>query len=376
MFTYRCIIEYVWNDGNGELRSKIRVMNIDTDEIDNNEIDKNIFLNNTKFIWNYDGSSCKQANNENSEVLLKPVAIYNNPLLKMEMNFDSSFNNNKDEFTYLLLCESIDKNGKNVTGSNYQYAKTIFENNQTKDSQIWFGIEQEYFFINPDTKLPNEFVKNNNKANKKLLQGPYYCGVGGNNMYWKERNIAEKHMSICLKMNIQISGINAEVAPSQWEYQVGPCLGIDGANDLWTSRYILKRIAEKEKYDITFHPKPIRKPEFEELWNGSGCHINVSTKESREINGIEIIYKYIDLLKNKHKEHMKVYGEDNNYRLTGNHETGNINEFTHGIGSRNSSIRIPNATAESKCGYFEDRRPASNIDPYLACGIIAKTILL
>ncbi len=353
----KAIFEYVWIDGNSELRSKIRVMK----DIENWDV-----LNNRYFIWNYDGSSCNQASTENSEVILKPVAIYNNPLLE---------NVNKNYQCYLLLCESVNKDGVNVNGSNYQYAKEIFENKNIKENDIWFGIEQEYFFVDPTTKNVVDFKPYDKMNNNTLLQGPYYCGVGGNNIYTKQRNIALKHMSTCLNMNIPISGINAEVAPSQWEYQVGPCNGISACHNLWVSRYILKRIAENEELDVTFHPKPIRNPEFEEKWNGSGAHINVSTKESRQENGLEVIYQYMDLLKKKHKKHLEVYGEDNEYRLTGNHETGNMNEFTYGIGSRGTSIRIPNATAENKCGYFEDRRPASNIDPYLACGIIAKTLL-
>ena len=353
----KVIFEYVWIDGNGELRSKIRVMK----DIENMDI-----LNNPFFIWNYDGSSCNQACTENSEVILKPVALYNNPLLEKTMNHYKC---------YLLLCESVNKDGINVNGSNYQYAKEIFDNENVKKSDIWFGIEQEYFFTDPCTKHVINFIPYNKKNNDRLLQGAYYCGIGGNHIFVKERNIVLEHMSICLNMNIPISGINAEVAPSQWEYQVGICNGISACHDLWVSRYILKRLAESEGIDVTFHPKPIRGPEFEEKWNGSGAHINVSTKESREEGGLDVIYKYMELLKEKHKDHLNVYGKDNQYRLTGFHETGNMNIFTYGVGSRETSIRIPNATAENKCGYFEDRRPASNIDPYLACGIIAKTLL-
>lgn len=358
------IIEYVWIDGIGDLRSKIRTMNID------NEKEECNFLNDKQFIWNYDGSSCNQSDTENSEVLLNPIAVYKNILLKKEFNYNI---NNK---FYLLLCESIDKNGINVIGSNYQYAKNIFDNEKVKEANIWFGIEQEYFFIDPTTNYPQDFLPYNDINNNNLLQGKYYCAIGGNNIYSEQRRIAQKHMSICLEMGIPISGINAEVAPSQWEYQVGPCIGICGANDLWISRYILKCISESEYYDVTFHPKPIRRPEFKELWNGSGAHINISTNESRKENGLDVIYQYMDLLKDKHKEHLEMYGKDNEYRLTGNHETGDINNFTYGIGSRGRSIRIPNNTYENKCGYFEDRRPASNIDPYLACGIIAKTLLI
>jgi glutamine synthetase len=359
------ILEYVWLDGFGELRSKIRVMDIPLGRIGE-------FTKDKMFIWNYDGSSCNQATTEDSEVILKPVMSYNNPLLE---KIRKEIYMNGDYHFYLFLCESVDKNGNSVTGSNYQYAKKIFENEHVQNSKIWFGIEQEYFFVEPSTKHVVDFIPYNHDNNNKYIQGPYYCGIGGNNMYYIQRKMALQHMQICLEMNIPISGINAEVAPNQWEYQVGPCIGIKGAHDLWVSRYILKRIAEMNNYDVTFHPKPLRAPEFEEIWNGSGAHINISTEESRNEHGLEVIYKYMDLLKEKHNEHLEVYGKDNILRLTGHHETGNINNFTYGVGSRHTSIRIPNNTFENKCGYFEDRRPASNVDPYLACGIIAQTLL-
>jgi glutamine synthetase len=60
-------------------------------------------------------------------------------------------------------------------------------------------------------------------------------------------------------------------------------------------------------------------------------------------------------------------------RLTGKHETSSYENFSWGIGTRNTSIRIPNQTAKDNRGYFEDRRPASNIDPYRATSIIFKT---
>jgi glutamine synthetase len=347
------ILEYIWIDGFGELRSKIRV---NKEYIDQYNLDS--------YIWNYDGSSCNQAATEDSEVILKPVAIYNNPFIEKSKDYES----------FLLLCDSVDKNGNSVVGTNYQYANKIFENERVKNANFWFGIEQEYFFIDTTTNLPYDFKPY--QKNKHLLQGKYYCGVGGNSIYSKQRQIAEKHMMICLSINIPISGINAEVAPNQWEYQVGPCIGIKGAHDLWISRYVLKKIAEQYDSDVTFHPKPIRSPEFEECWNGSGAHINVSTKDTRSENGLDTIYQYMKLLKSTHQDHLEVYGKDNEYRLTGDHETGNINEFTFGIGTRNTSIRIPNQIAFDKKGYFEDRRPSSNVDPYLACGIIAKTICL
>ena len=77
------------------------------------------------------------------------------------------------------------------------------------------------------------------------------------------------------------------------------------------------------------------------------------------------------------KEHIDVYGTDNDARLTGHHETGNINIFSYGIGTRNTSIRIPNQVYKNREGlYLEDRRPASNMDPYLVTSQIFKTCCL
>lgn len=54
---------------------------------------------------------------------------------------------------------------------------------------------------------------------------------------------------------------------SQWEYQVGPCTGIDAGDQLWMSRFLLERIAEEWGIKVSFHPKPLAGD-----WNGAGCH--------------------------------------------------------------------------------------------------------
>ena len=71
-----------------------------------------------------------------------------------------------------------------------------------------------------------------------------------------------------------------------------------------------------------------------------------------------------------------MYGKNNETRLTGKHETASIEEFSYGVGHRGASIRIPSDCAKKGCGYFEDRRPAANMDPYLVTGKIAETVIL
>ena len=78
----------------------------------------------------------------------------------------------------------------------------------------------------------------------------------------------------------------------------------------------------------------------------------------------------------KHEEHMKIYGKYNHLRMTGIHETANFNKFTYGVGDRGASVRIGNDVLKKKCGYYEDRRPASNMDPYLVTAKLFETTVL
>ncbi len=326
------LCEYIWIGGNGELRSKTRVL-------------KNLFpVSDVKNIpeWNYDGSSTNQApSHGNTEVILKPCAIYKDPFRLI---------NNCDCF--LVLCETYDNDGNPLPTNHRNNAYKIFE--KGIEMGPWYGLEQEYFihFGNGECNVVNS--------------GLHYCGVTNK----LERTIVEEHLSICLFIGLEISGINAEVATGQWEFQIGPSEGIRAADQLWIARYLLQRVAEKYDATIDYSPK------ISETANGSGCHINFSTQSTRQQNGLNSINSYIEKLNEKHKEHINVYGENNYLRLTGKHETSDINTFSWGIGTRNTSIRIPNQTFKDYCGYFEDRRPASNIDPYQATSIIFKTCCL
>lgn len=92
------------------------------------------------------------------------------------------------------------------------------------------------------------------------------------------------------------------------------------------------------------------------------------------------IEEAIEKLRKKHSKHIRVYdprgGQDNARRLTGLHETSSINDFSAGVANRGASIRIPRQVGQEKRGYFEDRRPAANCDPYAVTKAIAHTCLL
>ena len=348
------IAEYIWIGGNNELRSKTKVM----------ENFNGLYVPENYPNWNYDGSSTNQANGHKSEVIIKPVAVYNCPFRKKSSDFNSLHDN--IYYSVLILCDTYTPDDKPLPNNHRCWANNIF--NKNLGEAPWFGIEQEFFLIDPSTKLPLGFPVNGNPN----PQGQYYCSVGASNAFG--RKILEEHLSACIIAGITISGINAEVAPGQWEYQVGPCTGIKAGDQLLISRYILQRVAEKYNVDIELHPKPLSGD-----WNGSGCHTNYSTKGTREglgsKTGLDIIYEHMLKLENKHIDHMKIYGEYNNLRMTGIHETASYDKFTYGIGSRNTSIRIGNDVFKEKCGYYEDRRPSSNMNPYLVTAKIFETTI-
>jgi len=315
------ILEYVWLDGykpEPNLRSKIKVKSKD---------EKPFHLHMDSPLWSFDGSSTQQAEGSSSDCILEPVKEYK--------GFDGV-----DKF---VLCQV-----KDHISDFRQHCKPKVEN------EWWFAFEQEYFLYSNGKPLgwPNDIA-----APKP--QGEFYCGVGPENAVG--RKVVEEHLHKCLNAGIDIKGINAEVALGQWEYQ---CMGtgIEAADDLWMSRYMLSRIAEKYGVSINWKPKPISGD-----WNGSGLHLNFSNKRMRDYGGESYIKGICEALKTTHDpEKVKSdYGSDNDKRLTGLHETQSIDSFSYGVSDRGASIRIPIATVENNyMGRLEDRRPASNADPY------------
>jgi len=235
-----------------------------------------------------------------------------------------------------------------------------------EDEEVWFGCEQEFTLFNLDEKTPLGWPEGGMPSRP---QGPYYCSVGPENSFG--RAITDAHYKACLYAGISISGSNGEVMPGQQEFQVGPCVGIDAGDQVMMARYILQRVCEDFQVYCTLFPKPI----VEGDWNGAGMHTNVSTKKMREEGGIEEIKKAIYKLGAKHEEHIAVYGEGNDLRLTGKHETASIDQFCYGVANRGASIRIGRDTDAEGKGYFEDRRPSSNCDPYIVTGKIMETIM-
>ena len=293
-------------------------------------------------IWGFDGSSTEQADGNNSDCVLKPVRVYPNPL---ETN------------SSIVLCEVW-----NVDDTPHESnTRRLLEETITDDIDEWVGFEQEYTLFKGGKPYGWPSV------GQPPPQGDYYCGVGSGNV--QAREVSEAHMDACLEAGIMITGTNAEVALGQWEYQ---CFGkgLKAADDLWVSRYLLHLIAEEYGVSVNIHPKP-----QEGDWNGSGMHTNFSNEQMRSAGSEELFNSMCEKLGEVHAEGIANYGSDNDKRLTGNHETQSIDTFSYGVSDRGASIRIPIYTVENDWnGYLEDRRPASNADPYKIISHIVGTL--
>lgn len=283
---------------------------------------------------------------------LNPVAIYPDPF--------------RGGDNILVLCETCLPDGKLTPIPTNTRRKCAEIMAQAKEHEPWFGIEQEYTLFKPDGVTPLGWPQGGYPG----PQGPYYCAVGQENSFG--RNVVEAHYRCCLYSGVTISGINGEVMPGQWEYQVGPCEGIKSGDEMVISRFLLQRVCEDFGVIVSFDPKPKAGD-----WNGAGCHTNFSTKDMRTEGGYErAIIPAVERLGRKHLEHVRVYGVGNERRLTGAHETAPIDKFSYGVANRGASVRIPRTTKLDGYGYFEDRRPASNIDPYVVTAKLVETCVL
>lgn len=354
------IVEYIWLDAKRQFRSKTRILPNWDGTLENLPI------------WNFDGSSTGQAPGVDSEVYIRPIMMTHDPFRGGGPNVLALCDNwvpSENE----LLAKPHETNSRHIA------SKTFF-NNKVLAEDPWFGFELEFFF-KKNGKLLGLETQDIIKTRK---QGDFYCGVGASNIFGRE--VAEDTLQNVLNSfsynddeiemgfsNIQITGLNFEVAPGQCEFQIFG-KGIHAADSYYMFKYILERTAEKHGIDIEYNPKPVTNGD----WNGSGCHTNYSIESMRkkDSSSYQVILDSIEKLKKKHDLHIQNYGEGNKKRLTGKHETASWKNFSHGVADRGSSIRIPRQTFQQKYGYIEDRRPASTCDPYIVSSLIADTTIL
>ena len=341
-------LDYVWLDGNSTqtLRTKVKYDTIEVENPQQPPSPDELFSQIGD--WSFDGSSTNQAETKSSDLIIRPVKIYGNAFVNRRGGLPS----------YIVFCEVFNADGSPHETNERAKLRDALETD-TSATDPAFGMEQEYVFWDTENNIPSGWKWDDKKG---VVVEPedsnsYYCGIGGDSII--HRQLAESHAEICLQMNIPIAGFNAEVMKSQWEYQLQPLPPLDAADNLWMSRYVLERIAESRGLAVNIEPKP------QEGYNGSGCHINISTTETRD-GTMDDVESLCSALGEVHEDLIAVYGEDNEKRLTGGYETESIDKFTYGQMDRTTSVRIPAGTIINESGHVEDRRPASNVNPYAA----------
>jgi glutamine synthetase len=340
--------EYIWLDGyypTQGLRSKARSIGFETPEA--------VTLESFP-MWGFDGSSTQQAEGKSSDCLLKPVYFVNDPI--------------RGTGNFLVMCEVLNVDETPHVSNTRAKLREVMDAGGAQEDP-WCGFEQEYTLF--DGTRPLDWPVDGYPA----PQGPYYCGVGATKIFG--RPLVEAHTKACIEAGIVIYGINAEVMPSQWEFQIGyrdvagdKVGAMDICDQVWLGRWLLNRLGEDFGITVSYDPKPVKGD-----WNGAGMHTNFSTKSMRAAKtGKDTVTFALENLAKTHLDHIAVYGDKNAERLTGAHETCHISQFRYGQSDRGASIRIPTATAKNGYGYIEDRRPAANADPYLVAARLIQTV--
>ena len=326
---------YIWTDAAGKFRSKVRNILV------HNPAEPNL----PPPRWNYDGSSTGQATTEESEIDLVPIACYKGTT-----------------YTY-VLCATYKQNGHPTFENTFHLLSPAIQS-WLADTAVRIAFEQEFFIYDARTNQPFMY-----ETWKDKKQGEFYCSVGTGGNGFIERYVAEV-FERGLDLGLRLTGYNLEVAPAQGEIQVD-APAMRAAHDLTMLRYLLWEVLAKYELYPVFDPKPLG-PE----WNGSGLHTNVSTLQTMTpTTGWDKIIRIMKQLENKHRVWIPALGSGNEARLTGLHETSSLEKFTWGVGSRAASVRIPNTTHANRYGYFEDRRPAANADPYTIVWHYAQLLL-
>lgn len=322
-----CVAEYVWVDGFGQTRSKVKTM------------DKTPGSADDCTIWTFNGSQTGQAEAVSSDVYLVPRKVFTDPM--------------RGAPHVMVICECITQSMEPAKGNFRAECAEIMEKFAHTDP--WFGMEQEYVLVDADGEPLT------------CAGGDGYCGRGAMNLPKYMREIMGDHYAQCLSAGIKISGMNCETGQAQGEYQIGPCKGLNIGDHMIAARHTLHKCANRYRIGVSF------KGWIQKTGVANGLHVNFSSKSMRADGGLAVIEKACRALGRRVKEAYAVYGADNDKRLSGKNDTSEMNNFSYAIADRSASIRIPRSVGIVAKGYFEDRRPSANADPYRIAAFIMKT---
>ena len=316
---------YVWQDVRQHTRCKY----------------KTLALGETPPIWNCEGDGGEP------EVLLIPVCVIRDPF----------FVSNPADIVVLCECNSPLTGGPTETNTR-RGAKTIFD--KGRNVHPAFGLSQEYVLCDAKTLQPwkwNEFFEKSPLSRSDAS----YCGIGTGAVIGRE--IALKHYRACVYAGLTMSELCTTGLPSQWRFEMGPTEGLRASDELLLARFFLDSLCEQNALKPLYHPKPKRK------CRGSACTVKYSNDQTRKEDGLTEILLIVHSLSESHAEHMPHFGKDNEKRLDGT-DASSFHEFVYGTGDKKASVNIPSIVFFEKKGYFEDRRPGANCDPYAVTALI------
>ncbi|KAK9832481.1 hypothetical protein WJX81_000192 [Elliptochloris bilobata] len=338
----KCLAEYIFVGGNGsDLHSKSRVLDAKPKSVE--ELRP----------WHFDGSQTGQAPASSSAVYLRPRAIYPDPV--------------RGGDHILVLCDTYTPPTVE-SDSGAQQMQLHPSNNRAPCERVMraaassapvFSCEQQYSLLDPKTGWPVGLPEGSMAGTSNS-----YCASGA--ALASGRDFQDAHLRACMHAGVRISGGHAEAAVGQWSYCVGPCRGIELGDQLWISRFILLRMADQFRTRASFEPKPVPGD-----WQGNGAHVKVSTRETREAGrGWFAVQEHVRRLGAAHGQHLMAYGAGAAARLGPSALT-----FRAGMEDRRAAVRIPTTVLVNQCGWYEDRRPAANMDPYLVTMLLVCTTL-
>mmetsp|Transcript_14603 Transcript_14603/g.31837 ORF Transcript_14603/g.31837 Transcript_14603/m.31837 type:complete len:488 (-) Transcript_14603:875-2338(-) len=364
----KVLVEYVWLGSSGsDLRSKTKVLDFKPASVEEVPV---IVV---------DGSSYGIAA-EDHEVYLKPRKIFRDPF--------------RGGDHLLVLCDTFQPPQVDAC-SMMSFSQPVLQphpsNNRAPCESVMkraqashpvFAIEQEYMIVaeTPQVSLSSGGTSMHSAAQTTILPPggwphshlpdptqPFYFPVQHNTGVSDRptvvgaagRRLSEVHLKHCLAAGMKITEVSQKSTPSIWSYKLGPLAGIDLADELWMSRFVMLRLSEREGIPITFDPRAYR--------GGSsslGCYLKYSTEETRQPGvGLIAIQQHVGRLQATHVQHLLAYGKGSLEKL----------QFSCGFGNKSAGIVVPSATLLNRAGCYVDRRPASNMDPYLVTMLLVST---
>ncbi|MBD3886175.1 glutamine synthetase [Phormidium tenue FACHB-886] len=266
------------------------------------------------------------------------------------------------ENTAKVICDPVEYSGEMMPIAPRYVLKQALELAAAMGFDVMMGHEFEFYLLNGETRKP-------------LFGG---CQIF-NHLRSQYNSDIEKMVQYLEESNLDIITYNCEHAPSQFEINYGPAIGIEAADKAFNFKTAVKEIAHRLGYLATFMTKPYSDK------SGSCCHFHISlwNKETGEnvfLNthdefGLSSTARsFIEgILTHARGVTSMIDPTPNCYRRLKPH-TFAPSKVSWGIEDRSSMVRVK-ATHDDRT-HFEVRSPSGLSNPYLtAASILAAGLL-